>query len=126
MLRHDNRMNVQAVGERNLRAIADVSGAMPILLPGMPEAVDIASLLSIVDGVLLCGGRANVHPARFGMDAHPRHEPYDEGRDGVALSLARACVEEGFRCSASAAACRKSTSPSAARCIRKSPNFRGA
>lgn len=95
MLRHDNRMNVQAVGERNLRAIADVSGAMPILLPGMPEAVDIASLLSIVDGVLLCGGRANVHPARFGMDAHPRHEPYDEGRDGVALSLARACVEEG-------------------------------
>jgi len=48
-----------------------------------------------VDGVLLTGARANVHPSRFGVAAHPSHEPYDERRDALALPLIDACVERG-------------------------------
>jgi putative glutamine amidotransferase len=91
-LLHENRSRVQAVGERNLRAIAEVAGALPLMFPSLPDVTDVGALLEVVDGVLLTGARANVHPTRFGLEAHPRHEPYDDGRDAVALSLIEACV----------------------------------
>ena len=93
--RIENRFNVQAVGERNLRAVADVAGALPLVFPGLPEVTEIDALLDAVDGILLTGARANVHPAHFGVDPHPAHEPYDLDRDAVALPLIRACVERG-------------------------------
>ena len=69
--RIENRFNVQAVGERNLRAVADVAGALPLVFPGLPEVTEIDALLDAVDGILLTGARANVHPAHFGVDPHP-------------------------------------------------------
>ena len=83
------------VGERNLRAVAEVAGALPLMFAGMPEVTDIGALLETVDGILLTGARANVHPTRFGVEAHPRHEPYDSDRDALALELVEACVERG-------------------------------
>jgi putative glutamine amidotransferase len=91
----ENRFPAQFVGERNLRAVADVTGALPMMFAGTPEITDIGALLDAVDGVLLTGGRANVHPTRFGAEADPRHEPYDEQRDALALALAEACVARG-------------------------------
>src|SRR4051812_37719640 len=91
----ENRVPAQFVGERNLRAVADVPGALPMMFAGTPEITDIGALLDTVDGVLLTGGRANVHPTRFGAEAHPSHEPYDEQRDALALALAEACVTRG-------------------------------
>ncbi len=88
-------MKAQAVGERNLRALVETAQCTPILIPAMPDAVDVASLIDLVDGILLVGGRANVHPSRFGVEPDPRHEPYDEGRDAVALSLIVGCVDQG-------------------------------
>src|SRR3954471_15525099 len=93
--RVENRFSTQMVGERNLRAIADVTGALPLMFAGSPEITDIETLLATVDGVLLTGARANVHPTRFGLEEHPKHEPYDHHRDALALSLVEACVERG-------------------------------
>jgi putative glutamine amidotransferase len=93
--RIENRFDVQAVGKRNLRAVADVAGALPLVFPGMPDVTEIDALLDAVDGILLTGGRANVHPTHFGCAPHPRHEPYDTERDAVALPLIRACVARG-------------------------------
>ena len=91
----DNRFAVQFVGERNLRAVADVAGALPLVFAGAPDITDIGTLLAAVDGVLLTGARANVHPARFHAEPHARHEPYDERRDALALALIEACVARG-------------------------------
>ena len=93
--RVENRFSTQMVGERNLRAIADVTGALPLMFAGTPEITDIDTLLDTVDGILLTGARANVHPARFGLEADPRHEPYDHDRDALALDLVQACVARG-------------------------------
>src|SRR6267154_2232165 len=93
--RIENRFATQMVGERNLRAVADVTGALPLMFAGTPEITDIDALLDTVDGVLLTGARANVHPTRFGVEAHPAHEPYDDARDALALALVEACVERG-------------------------------
>ncbi len=87
------RYAVQAVGERNLRAVAEAAGALPLMFAAIPGVTDIGALLDTVDGILLTGARANVHPTHFGIDPHPKHEPYDENRDALALALVRACVE---------------------------------
>jgi putative glutamine amidotransferase len=91
----ENRFPAQFVGEKNLRAVADVAGALPMMFAGTPEITDIDALLDAVDGVLLTGGRANVHPSRFGVEPHPKHEPYDLHRDALALALVDACVTRG-------------------------------
>lgn len=93
--RVENRFAVQMVGERNLRAIAEVAGALPLMFAGCPEITEIGALLDSVDGIVLTGARANVHPSRFKTAPDPKHEPYDIDRDDLALSLAEACVARG-------------------------------
>jgi putative glutamine amidotransferase len=93
--RVENRFATQAVGERNLRAVAEVAGAMPLMFASCPDLTDIGTLLDTVDGIVLTGARANVHPSRFGIEPNPKHEPYDVLRDDVALALAQVCVERG-------------------------------
>ena len=91
----ENRFSVQMAGEKNLQAVADVTGALPLIFAGNPHITDITDLLSVVHGVLLTGARANVHPSQFGAEPDPRHEPYDMDRDAVALPLIEACVASG-------------------------------
>src|SRR5918995_6097561 len=91
----ENRFTVQMCGETNLRAIAEVAGALPMMFAGCATITDIGALLEAVDGILLTGGRANVHPRRLGVEPHPKHQPYDERRDDIALALVEACVERG-------------------------------
>jgi putative glutamine amidotransferase len=75
--------------------VAEVTGALPLMFAGSPDITEIGALLEAVDGVLLTGGRANVHPSRFGTEPHPRHEPYDTRRDALALALVETCVARG-------------------------------
>jgi putative glutamine amidotransferase len=88
----ENKFAAQRVGERNLRAVAAVAGALPLMFAGSPQLTDIGALLDTVDGILLTGARANVHPTWFGVEEDPRHEPYDHERDALALELIKACV----------------------------------
>ncbi len=66
-----------------------------MVFAGSPEVTEIDALLEVVDGVLLTGARANVHPTRFGAEPHPSYEPYDTRRDALALSLVEMCVARG-------------------------------
>lgn len=91
----ENRFSAQLVGENNLRAVADVTGALPLMFAGSPEITDIAALLDVVDGIMLTGARANVHPTRYDTEPSSGYEPYDEKRDTIALELVEACVAQG-------------------------------
>lgn len=91
----ENRVGGQRVGERYLQAVSGAVGALPLMFAGCPDITDIGTLLEVVDGVLLTGARANVHPSHFGVEPHPAYEPYDERRDALALDLIRACVARG-------------------------------
>jgi putative glutamine amidotransferase len=91
----ENRFPAQRVGERNLMAVSDVAGALPLIFAGDPDLTDVDALLDTVDGVLLTGARANVHPTHFGAEEHPSYEPYDRRRDALALDLVRVCVARG-------------------------------
>jgi len=91
----NDRHNVQVVGQRNMRAVAEVAGALPLMFASTPDITDIEALLGAVDGILLTGARANVHPTCFGVEPDPRHEPYDQERDAMALGLIEACIVRG-------------------------------
>ncbi|SDG34209.1 MULTISPECIES: gamma-glutamyl-gamma-aminobutyrate hydrolase family protein [Thalassobaculum] len=89
-------IEAQMTGKRTIEAVAEVSGCTPLLIPGMPEAVDVADLLEVLDGVVLTGGRANVHPRHYGEELSERHGEMDDGRDGLTLPMVRTCVERGI------------------------------
>jgi putative glutamine amidotransferase len=91
----DNRFPAQIVGANNMQAVAAVAGALPLMFAADPAITDLGDLLDTVDGILLTGGRANVHPTRFNAEPCAAHEPYDEARDAVALPLIEACVARG-------------------------------
>ncbi len=91
----EGRFTAQRVGERILRAVVETTGALPLIFAGTPEITDIGTLLDTVDGILLTGARANVHPSHFGKDEHPAHEPYDRSRDVLALKLIEVSVARG-------------------------------
>ena len=91
----NGRYAAQLVGEKNLRAVAEVADALPLMFGGASDLTDIGPLLDTVDGILLTGARANVHPIHFNAEPHPSHEPYDRGRDEVALQVAKACIARG-------------------------------
>jgi putative glutamine amidotransferase len=91
----EGKFTAQRVSERILRAATEAAGALPLIFAGTPEITDIGALLEVVDGILLTGARANVHPSRFGQDEDAAYEPYDEARDALALTLIETCVARG-------------------------------
>src|ERR1700722_13787729 len=91
----EGKFTAQRVGERPLRAVAENAGALPLIFAGTPELTDIGALLDAVDGILLAGAGANVHPSHFGKDEHPAHEPYDQNRDALARKLIESCGKLG-------------------------------
>lgn len=83
---------VQAAGERNLEAVAEVADCLPLVIPGLANPADIGHLLDLCDGFLLTGGRANVHPSHYGEEPTEAHGSFDEARDALTLPLVRAAV----------------------------------
>ncbi len=84
-----------ACGTMNSAAVAQVSGAIPLIVPADPALVDLAGVVEACDGFLFTGGRPNVHPEEYGEPATEAHGAFDRARDAVALPLIRACVERG-------------------------------
>ena len=91
----ENRFPAQVAGERMMRAVAEVAGALPLMFAAHDRITDVAALLDAVDGIVLTGGRANVHPSLFGIEPSAAHEPYDQRRDVLALAVTEACVARG-------------------------------
>jgi len=93
--RIDDQYPVYATGHMNCSAIADVAGAIPLILPGSPKYTSPLDLMEICDGFLFTGGRPNVHPEEYGEQATEAHGDFDRPRDRIVLPLIRHCLEQG-------------------------------
>lgn len=82
----------------NARAVAEVAGAVPLIVPSDPELVSTEDLMAACDGFLFTGARANVHPSHYGHEETEAHGAFDHGRDAVTLPLLRAAVAAGQPC----------------------------
>src|SRR5262245_17962238 len=81
--------------ERYLRAVASGAGAVPIMIPALPDYFDARDMARRLDGLFLTGGRANIEPHHFGGVPFPEDEIRDPDRDAIVLPLIRACLDEG-------------------------------
>ncbi|MDM0078092.1 gamma-glutamyl-gamma-aminobutyrate hydrolase family protein [Variovorax sp. J2P1-59] len=78
-----------------LRAVHQAAGALPLLLPAAGAAIDAASLIAAVDGVVLTGGPTNVQAQRYGAEPLPPTTLTDPDRDDTVLPLLPALVAAG-------------------------------
>jgi putative glutamine amidotransferase len=75
--------------EYALRAIpqyehaVELSGGEPVRIPLDRTPAEVMRLIERCDGVLLPGSKADVDPAKFGANKHPKTEPADPKRDTV-------------------------------------------
>ena len=78
-----------------VRAVVDVMGAMPLLLPALGADLDVAALLGSVDGVLLTGSPSNVEPVRYGAAPDPGML-LDTARDATTLPAIPRLADAGL------------------------------
>lgn len=89
---HKDGSHSHRAGDEYVRAVAQVAGAQPLLIPA-GEICAIPELLTRLDGLLLSGAPSNVAPYRYGgKDAAP---PLDEARDAASLALIPAAIRAG-------------------------------
>lgn len=91
----ESTYEVQMTGRRTIDAVGQVADCLPMLIPGLPDAVEIGDLVDTLDGIVLTGARANVHPRHYGEELSEAHGLMDEGRDAVMLPLVLAALERG-------------------------------
>lgn len=72
--------------------VTDAGGA-PMLLPPVPEVAE--DVLARADGLILTGG-ADLDPARYGAEPHPRTFPPDRARDATDLAALAAAERRGI------------------------------
>ena len=86
---------VFGAGGMTCRAVAEVSGGLPLMVPTDPAILCLDALAQTCDGFVFTGGRPNVHPEEYGDTPTEAHGAFDRNRDRVALDLIRACVARG-------------------------------
>lgn len=84
-----------AASDTYVRAVDQIVGAVPVLIPANGEAADVGALLARLDGLLLTGSRSNVQPCLYGGPPHAADTPEDPARDATTLPLTRAAIAAG-------------------------------
>jgi len=82
------------VSQRTYTERIDEAGALPVLLPTSAAGTDDpGSVLAPLEGLLLSGG-ADMDPASYGQEPHPRTTNFRRERDDFELALAREALEQ--------------------------------
>lgn len=85
-----------AASDTYVRAVDQVVGGVPVLLPASGSACDPDTILERLDGIVLTGSRSNVQPCLYDGPAHCEGTPEDPARDAATLPLIRAAVAGGL------------------------------
>ncbi len=84
-----------AVGEKYVLAVERAAGGLPVLIPVLPDPLEVAELLEVVDGLLLTGSPSNVEPGRYGGEASAPGTLHDPERDRTTLPLLPQAIAAG-------------------------------
>ena len=91
-LKVDGAFRHHTTGNRNVTAIAEVTGALPLLIPAFSDGIDVDTLLDMMDGIMLTGGVSNIDPHHYGQDPAPGEDVRDPDRDHLAFAIIRAAI----------------------------------
>ncbi len=83
----------QAVRDTYIRALVDIAGCNPLLVPTLEDGgIDPADLIDRVDGFLLTGARAHVSPDLYGATRSFSDDYLDIARDCTTLPLLKKAI----------------------------------
>ena len=85
-----------AASDTYVRAVDQVVGAVPILVPANGDCADVETLAARLDGVILTGSRSNVQPLLYHGPPHTEGTPEDAMRDATTMRLIRAAIAKGI------------------------------
>jgi len=80
-------------GEKYLRPIAEISRALPMMIPSLGPVVPLPDLIERLDGLVMTGAVSNVHPEHYGSEAIEEAMPFDEARDATTIELVKLALE---------------------------------
>lgn len=84
-----------AVGAKYVDAVVNAADCIPLLLPAIGDKQDIATILDLVDGILLTGSVSNVNPERYGKPLSRPEMQMDHARDATTFPLIEAAIAAG-------------------------------
>lgn len=85
-----------AASDTYVRAVDQVMGGVPVLIPANGDASDVETLVSRLDGIILTGSRSNVQPSLYDGPPHAEGTPEDTPRDAMTMRLIRAAIAAGL------------------------------
>ena len=83
------------VGEKYLQALIEGADALPLIIPVLPERLEIDDILAQVDGVFLTGSPSNVEPHHYNGNPSEEGTLHDAERDATTLPLTRRALDAG-------------------------------
>lgn len=76
-----------SVMRRYLEAAAKYMDASLVIIPSLPDCIDVQRLATMIDGCLLTGSPSNIAARRYGTPDAIAEGPFDEERDEVVLRV---------------------------------------
>lgn len=80
-----------AIGDKYLRAITDYLQAQVVMLPALPQSLD---LLDMVDGLMLTGSHSNIEPHHYGEQDLYVDDLRDKARDEFSPKLINKALQQ--------------------------------
>ncbi len=85
-------------GDKYLRALAQASDVLPVIIPALTDEQNIEDWLQHLDGVFLTGAYSMVDPAHYGETKIDKPYRYDAQRDTLSFELIQALIQTDTPC----------------------------
>lgn len=95
-VREVNGEPAQTVISRYVRAVARHADVIPLLVPAIPDLLDVRQVAERLDGLLLTGSPSNIGPEHYGDGAVENGGPLDPARDATSLPLIDLMIGRGL------------------------------
>ena len=76
-----------SVGDKYVRAVVESMQAVPVLIPVLADDLNVAELLSRIDGLLLPGSYSNIDPKHYQQVNEEQQPLRDPARDSTAFAV---------------------------------------
>jgi len=95
-VKQNDGMPFHAVGEKYISGVLNGAEALPMLLPALGSAYDLAALFARLDGLLFTGSLSNVAAHHYDGPEDRPESPQDPQRDETTLPMIRAALAAGL------------------------------